>query len=232
MPSAADAGLASRGGGRRGGAPPARPRSRRRRPPAGPCRCSRRGPGSDRRRRPCPGGGGAASVEIPPTRDDRAVGRRRHAYRGHDRAGACRSDAPRRVPPPRSKPSTWSIVLARLPGAGIPTRCALFAPDAIPAGRSRRRPDGRRRPAGRPAQAKPVGDRVTVRVPFLLSTHDDGRAVRRQAWRWEIAMRDGSRASSGSRARSRARSRGASPRRRRTAAGAMVIGTRVAWRSA
>ena len=42
-------------------------------------------------------------------------------------------------------------------------------------------------------EAKPAGDRVTVRVPFQLSTHDDrGRPVRRQGVAtWQIARRDG-----------------------------------------
>jgi general secretion pathway protein A len=42
-------------------------------------------------------------------------------------------------------------------------------------------------------EAKPAGDRVTVRVPFQLNTHDDrGRPVRRQGVAtWQIARRDG-----------------------------------------
>ena len=73
---------------------------------------------------------------------------------------------------------------------------ALFAPDAVPAG-----PVLDLDPTGGGAlvtptdrfEAKPVGDRVTVRVPFLLSTHDDrGRTVRRQGVAsMQVAMRDG-----------------------------------------
>jgi general secretion pathway protein A len=73
---------------------------------------------------------------------------------------------------------------------------ALFAADAIPEGKILDLdPTGGGalvEPATR-LEAKPMGDRVTVRVPFLLTSHDDrGRAVRRQGVAtWEIAMRDG-----------------------------------------
>jgi len=73
---------------------------------------------------------------------------------------------------------------------------ALFAPEAAPSGKVLDMD-----PTGRGAlvspttslEAKPVGDRVAVRVPIVLSTHDDrGRAVRRHGVAtWEIAMRDG-----------------------------------------
>jgi general secretion pathway protein A len=105
---------------------------------------------------------------------------------------------PRRVPPPSTLEAVdvvdrfWRAYQARDPDAVR----ALFAPDAIPAGKILDvDPTGSGalvQPADR-LEAKPVGDRVTVRVPFLLSTHDDhGRAVRRQGVAtWEIAMRDG-----------------------------------------
>src|SRR5262245_12587617 len=73
---------------------------------------------------------------------------------------------------------------------------ALFAPDAAPTGTVLDvDPTG----AGAlvaPApgvEAKPMGDRVTVRVPFQLSTHDDrGRPVRRQGVAsLQVATRDG-----------------------------------------
>jgi hypothetical protein len=74
---------------------------------------------------------------------------------------------------------------------------ALFAPDATPTG-----PVLDVDPTGGGAlvtpapgiEAKPVGDRVTVRVPFLLSTRDErGRTVRRQGIAsLQVAMRDGS----------------------------------------
>lgn len=74
---------------------------------------------------------------------------------------------------------------------------ALFAPDATPTG-----PVLDLDPTGGGAlvtwapgiEAKPVGDRVTVRVAFLLSTRDDrGRTVRRQGIAsLQVAMRDGS----------------------------------------
>ena len=73
---------------------------------------------------------------------------------------------------------------------------ALFAPDAAPTG-----PVLDVDPTGGGAlvtpssgiEAKPVGDRVTVRVPFQLSTHDDrGRPVRRQGVASvQVATRDG-----------------------------------------
>ena len=73
---------------------------------------------------------------------------------------------------------------------------ALFAPDAAPTG-----PVLDVDPTGRGAlvtpepgiEAKPVGDRVAVRVPFLLSTQDDrGRPVRRQGVAsLQVALRDG-----------------------------------------
>ncbi len=74
---------------------------------------------------------------------------------------------------------------------------ALFAPEAAPAGPVLDvDPTGGSAlvtPAAR-VEAKPVGDRVTVRVPFLLNTHDDrGRTVRRQGVAsLQVAMRDGS----------------------------------------
>jgi hypothetical protein len=73
---------------------------------------------------------------------------------------------------------------------------ALFAPDAIPTvdvlnvdplgGGALVTPAPE-------VEAKPAGDRVTVRVPFQLNTHDDrGRPVRRQGVAtWQIARRDG-----------------------------------------
>jgi type II secretory pathway predicted ATPase ExeA len=74
---------------------------------------------------------------------------------------------------------------------------ALFAPDAAPTG-----PVLDVDPTGGGAlvtpasgiEAKPVGDRVTVRVPFQLSTHDDrGRPVRRQGVASvQVATREGS----------------------------------------
>jgi general secretion pathway protein A len=106
---------------------------------------------------------------------------------------------PPRVPPPSTLEAVdvvdrfWRAYEARDPEAVR----ALFAPDAIPDGKILDvDPTGGGalvQPAER-LEAKPVGDRVTVRVPFLLSTHDDrGRAVRRQGVAtWEIAMRDGS----------------------------------------
>jgi hypothetical protein len=73
---------------------------------------------------------------------------------------------------------------------------ALFAPDAAPTG-----PVLDVDPTGGGAlvtpapgiEAKPVGDRVAVRVPFLLTTHDDrGRPVRRQGVAsLQVATRDG-----------------------------------------
>ncbi len=73
---------------------------------------------------------------------------------------------------------------------------SLFAPDAAPTG-----PVLDVDPTGGGAlvtpepgiEAKPVGDRVTVRVPFLLSTHDDrGRPVRRQGVATlQVATREG-----------------------------------------
>ena len=74
---------------------------------------------------------------------------------------------------------------------------ALFAPEAAPAGRVLDvDPTGGGAlvtPAAR-IEAKPMGDRVAVRVPFLLATRDDrGRTVRRQGVAsLQIAMRDGS----------------------------------------
>jgi ketosteroid isomerase-like protein len=74
---------------------------------------------------------------------------------------------------------------------------ALFAPDAVPEGKILDvDPTGGGalvEPAAR-LEAKPVGDSVTVRVPFQLTTRDDhGRTVRRQGVAtWQIAMRDGS----------------------------------------
>jgi type II secretory pathway predicted ATPase ExeA len=73
---------------------------------------------------------------------------------------------------------------------------ALFAPDAIPTvdvlnvdplG------SGALVTPAPEVEAKPAGDRVTVRVPFQLNTHDDrGRPVRRQGVAtWQIARRDG-----------------------------------------
>ncbi len=73
---------------------------------------------------------------------------------------------------------------------------ALFAPEAAPVGAVLDvDPTGGGAlvtPAGQ-LEAKPVGDRVTVRVPFLLSTRDDrGRSVRRQGVAsLQVAMRDG-----------------------------------------
>jgi len=74
---------------------------------------------------------------------------------------------------------------------------ALFAPGAAPTG-----PVLDVDPTGGGAlvtpssgiEAKPVGDRVTVRVPFQLNTHDDrGRPVRRQGVASvQVATRDGS----------------------------------------
>jgi hypothetical protein len=105
----------------------------------------------------------------------------------------------RRVPPPSTLEAVdvvdrfWRAYQARDPDAVR----ALFAPDAIPEGKILDvDPTGGGalvQPADR-LEAKPVGDRVTVRVPFLLSTHDDhGRAIRRRGVAtWEIAMRDGS----------------------------------------
>jgi type II secretory pathway predicted ATPase ExeA len=106
------------------------------------------------------------------------------------------------LPPRAAPPSTldavdvvdrfWRAYQARDP-AGVR---ALFAADAIPEGKILDLdPTGGGtlvEPAAR-LEAKPMGDRVTVRVPFLLTTHDDhGRAVRRQGVAtWEIAMRDG-----------------------------------------
>jgi hypothetical protein len=72
---------------------------------------------------------------------------------------------------------------------------ALFAPEAIPTGKTLdvdpTGGDTLVEPVAR-FEEKPVGDRVTVRISFLLSTHDDrGRAVRRQGVAtWEIAPRD------------------------------------------
>jgi hypothetical protein len=73
---------------------------------------------------------------------------------------------------------------------------ALFAPEAVPAGKVLDVDPTGGGALVSPAtslEAKPVGDRVAVRVPFVLSTHDDrGRAIRRQGVAtWEIAMRDG-----------------------------------------
>ena len=105
--------------------------------------------------------------------------------------------APRSCRPPRSKPSTSSIASGAPTRRATPTRCARCSrPTRF---RRARSSTSTRRAAARwctPAdrlEAKPVGDRVTVRVPFLLSTHDDrGRAVRRQGVAtWQIAMRDG-----------------------------------------
>jgi type II secretory pathway predicted ATPase ExeA len=105
---------------------------------------------------------------------------------------------PQRAAPPSTLDAVdvvdrfWRAYQARDP-AGVR---ALFAPDAIPEGKILELdPTGGGalvEPAAR-LEAKPVGDRVTVRVPFLLTTHDDhGRAVRRQGVAtWEIAMRDG-----------------------------------------
>ena len=73
---------------------------------------------------------------------------------------------------------------------------ALFAPDAMPAGAVLDvDPMGSGAlvtPSGR-IEAKPVGDRVTVRVPFQLNTRDGrGRAVRRQGVAsLQVAMHDG-----------------------------------------
>jgi general secretion pathway protein A len=73
---------------------------------------------------------------------------------------------------------------------------ALFAPEAAPTG-----PVLDVDPTGGGAlvtpaeaiEAKPIGDRVTVRVPFVLSTRDQrGRPVRRQGVAsLQVAMRDG-----------------------------------------
>jgi general secretion pathway protein A len=112
--------------------------------------------------------------------------------------------APEVAPPPRAAPPSaldavelvdrfWRAYQARDPD-GVR---ALFAPDAVPEGKILDvDPTGRGalvEPAAR-LEAKPVGDSVTVRVPFQLTTRDDhGRTVRRQGVAtWQIAMRDGS----------------------------------------
>jgi general secretion pathway protein A len=111
---------------------------------------------------------------------------------------------PQAAPPPRAAPPSaidavelvdrfWRAYQAR-DSDGIR---ALFAPDAVPEGKildvDPTGGDALVEPAAR-LEAKPMGDRVTVRVPFQLTTHDDrGRAVRRQGVAtWQIAMRDGS----------------------------------------
>src|SRR5262245_405244 len=111
---------------------------------------------------------------------------------------------PEAAPPPRAAPPSaldavelvdrfWRAYQARDPD-GVR---ALFAPDAVPEGKILDvDPTGGGalvEPAAR-LEAKPVGDRVTVRVPFQLTTRDDhGRTVRRQGVAtWQIAMRDGS----------------------------------------
>ena len=111
---------------------------------------------------------------------------------------------PEAAPPPRAAPPSaldavelvdrfWRAYQARDPD-GVR---ALFAPDAVPEGKILDvDPTGGGalvEPAAR-LEAKPVGDRVTVRVPFQMTTRDDhGRTVRRQGVAtWQIAMRDGS----------------------------------------
>jgi general secretion pathway protein A len=106
--------------------------------------------------------------------------------------------APARVPPPSALDAValvdrfWRAYGAR-DADGVR---ALFAPDAAPTG-----PVLDVDPTGGGAlvtpapgiEAKPVGDRVTVRVPFQLSTHDDrGRPVRRQGVAsLQVATREG-----------------------------------------
>jgi general secretion pathway protein A len=73
---------------------------------------------------------------------------------------------------------------------------ALFAPDAVPAGDVLNVDPLGSGALVTPApevEAKPAGDRVTVRVPFQLNTKDQrGRPVRRQGVAtWQIARRDG-----------------------------------------
>ena len=121
-----------------------------------------------------------------------------------DGAGEPPRRSPRDVPaarasrrPRRSTRSRSSIASGRPTTRVTPTRCARSS-----------RPT-RRRPApvldvdptgggalvtpGAGIEAKPVGDRVTVRVPFQLSTRDDrGRAVRRQGVAsLQVATHDG-----------------------------------------
>lgn len=106
--------------------------------------------------------------------------------------------APARVPPPSALDAIalvdrfWQAYGARDTAAVR----ALFAPDAVPTG-----PVLDVDPTGGSAlvtpapgiEAKPMGDRVTVRVPFQLSTHDDrGRPVRRQGVAsLQVATHDG-----------------------------------------
>src|SRR5262249_35194087 len=105
---------------------------------------------------------------------------------------------PRPAPPPTAAEAVelvdrfWRAYEAR-DSQGLQS---LFAPEAIPAGKILDVDPTGRSALVEPAphfEAKPVGDRVTVRVPFLLNTHDDhGRAIRRQGVAtWEIATRDG-----------------------------------------
>ena len=73
---------------------------------------------------------------------------------------------------------------------------ALFAPEAVPAGDVLNvdpRGGGALVTPAPTAEAKPAGDRVTVRVPFELNTRDQrGRPIRRQGVAtWQIARRDG-----------------------------------------
>lgn len=115
---------------------------------------------------------------------------------------ASASDAPDDMPVRPAAPSAveaiavvdrfWQAYAAR----DAESLQALFAPEAAPAGRVLDvDPTGGGAlvtPAAR-VEAKPMGDRVAVRVPFLLNTHDDrGRTVRRQGVaNLQIAMRDG-----------------------------------------
>jgi general secretion pathway protein A len=137
-------------------------------------------------------------VEIPPTPETIAPAADAGTHTGDTIALEPVPAPPRRVPPPSTLEAVdvvdrfWRAYQARDPDAVR----ALFAADAMPEGKILDvDPTGGGalvQPADR-LEAKPVGDRVTVRVPFLLSTHDDhGRAIRRQGVAtWEIAMRDG-----------------------------------------